>query len=61
LAKPDEVGEGMFVDPLSTHDEFASKVADVRDRAAETSQAEPDKYPQNLKRRTGWTLGGGVS
>jgi hypothetical protein len=48
LAKPDEVGQGMFVDPLSAHDEFFSKVADVRDRAAKASQAEPDKDPQNL-------------
>jgi hypothetical protein len=56
LAKPDEVGEGMFVDPLSAHDEFFSKVADVRDRATEASHAEPYEYPQDFKRRTAWGL-----
>ena len=35
LAQPDEIGIGVFVDPLPAHDEFFAEIPDVGDRSAE--------------------------
>ena len=32
LAKPDKIGEGVFVDPFPSQDELVAEVADVSDR-----------------------------
>jgi hypothetical protein len=34
LAKPDKIGEGVFVDPFPSQDKLVAEVADVSDRTA---------------------------
>jgi len=56
LAEPDEIGEGVFVDPLPAHDKLVAEVADVGDWTTEACEPELRKYPEHFDRRTDLAL-----
>jgi hypothetical protein len=51
LAERDKVGIGLFIEPSPSHDELIVEVAEVRDRAAEAREPEPQKDEQDFARR----------
>jgi hypothetical protein len=52
LAKRNEIGVGLFPEPPASHDELVVKVAEMRDRTAETGEPEPKEDEQNLPNGT---------
>ena len=53
LAERHEVGEGGVVEPAAPLDVLAPEVAEVRDRAAERRQPEPERDREDLAHRSG--------
>ena len=43
LAEPDEIGEGVFIEPPPPGDELAAEIAQMRDRPAEAGEAQPEE------------------
>jgi hypothetical protein len=50
LAEGDDVGESCFVEPVAALDELGPEITEMRDRAAERSQAQTEKDAQHLGR-----------
>ena len=51
LAQGDEIGIGLLVEPAAPRHEFIAKISQVRDRAAERRESQPEKYHQHLENR----------
>src|SRR5262249_6514524 len=50
LAERNQIGIGLFIEPLPAHDELVVEVAEMRDRAAEAGEPEPQKDEQDFAR-----------
>src|SRR5262249_26560896 len=55
-----EVSVSMLVEPVSAHDEFVAKIANMRDRSAEGTQAQPGESLENFDGRSRPILGFGT-
>ena len=50
LAERNQIGIGALVEPAAPDDELTAEIAEMRDRPAETGQAELEKDTQDLER-----------
>ena len=59
LAQRHEIDIGLLVEPFAADDEFLAKIADMRDRATEARQPQPQEDEQDFGRIAAAVLDGG--
>ena len=58
LAERDDIGIGCLVEPAAARDELVAEIAEMRDRAAEGGQAEPQEDEEDPPRAVGEVMSG---